>query len=272
MASWRSSQGPTFSTQSLACSRNPGPLMHALAAVLAEIAGEGVGVGALEGGSRNPDRALGFADIGGAGVIGGVVSGLGDEAGEFPTGVAAGFAQELFEVGGVEIARERAAGVGLMGVGLALVPEEGAETTPAELVEAAGQVFVEGSIAFPLSVGEGGDVAGDCGRVGKTGSAREPFSDAGAARSDGDDSDRDAELFDHGIAERGHETAGSSSRAGLGIVGEPPVRAGKSGDEAGLGALLFLAVVGGIRLAGDDKQFADADMGDAVIWTSVAPS
>ena len=65
------------------------------------------------------------------------------------------------------------------------------------------------------------------------------------------------------VSERWHEASHRAAGAGLRIIGEPPHLAVEGGDASALGHLPFLAVIGRVGLAGDDKHLADTDVRDA---------
>ena len=88
----------------------------------------------------------------------------------------------------------------------------------------------------------------------------QPFADAGGTYGAGDESDWDSEVPGEAVSERGEEAASVPTRAGLRVVGEPPIGPDESGDETGAGLLFFFAVVGGIGLPGDHEYLTDADV------------
>ena len=104
--------------------------------------------------------------------------------------------------------------------------------------------------------------AGERRRIWKPCAFGQPLAHTGCANPAGDDAHRHVEALRHGIAKWRDETAAPAARAGLGIVGELPAFAVERGDLAGLGGLLFLAVIGGVGLSGDDEHLAHADMFD----------
>jgi hypothetical protein len=82
--------------------------------------------------------------------------------------------------------------------------------------------------------------------------------------ADGGGGDGDAVADEHGVAEGGSEAAFFAGvlGAGLRVVGDAPGGAVEGGDHVGLGCLGDLAVVGGVGLAGDEKDLADTDVLD----------
>ena len=109
-----------------------GAEVNALPAAVSEVTAEGVRIGSFEGDAASPQGPLGGADVGGAWVIGGVVAREGDEPRWVPADGKGGSADELFEIILIEITGEGPDGIALVGVGFALVPEDGTEPGRAE--------------------------------------------------------------------------------------------------------------------------------------------
>src|SRR6185369_3328333 len=110
--------------------------VDAASLVLAVVAGNGVGVGALERDAAVPERLLRGPDLGHRGVGRRVVAHLGDEPGELPTGLLGRGADDGGEAVAVLVAGRVLPRRGLVAVGLALVPEHRAETAGPEAEDA----------------------------------------------------------------------------------------------------------------------------------------
>ena len=140
------------------------------------------------------------------------------------------------------------------------MPEHGAEAVFAERLRAAREEIEEAAVAFELLRANGDRAGGQGRRLSELLAARQPLANARRAEGRGDDADRHAETLMHRVAERGDETAAHAGTAGLRVVRALPSGAGVSGDLAGFAASLLLAMIGRVRLAGDEKNFADADL------------
>lgn len=106
------------------------------------------------------------------------------------------------------------------------------------------------------------DVAEQRGRVREARAGGQPLAHARRADACRHDADGDFQALGQRVAEGREEAAAAAARAGLRVVREPPRLAIERRDEAGLGLLFLLAVVGGVGLAGDDEDFAEADVRD----------
>ena len=99
-----------------------------------------------------------------------MVAGLRDEPGSFPSGDAVGFVDELGEIFLIKIAGKSAGGVALVGVGFALMPEDGPKAVWPEGAEAISEFVKEEAFAFPFTIFEFDDFVEDGGRIGEAGS------------------------------------------------------------------------------------------------------
>ena len=186
--------------------------MDALAAVVAQVAQHGVGVGAGQGGLLVPQPLLRRAHGGGV-ARARPESGLRDHERKIPAGLRAECADDVAQSGRVNLLRHAA------GIALALVPQHRAEAARAEFAQA-GQRPVE-QLAAGL-----------------------PLVDAGAAMAGDRHPHRHVVLGVYGVAEGRPETAEGVLplivRTRLRILGDAPGRPVKGGHHAGnrLGAAI----------------------------------
>jgi hypothetical protein len=229
---------------------------------------QGVGIGSGLGDAIIRQGFLRCAEFFVSGVGFGVIGGLGNEPGNVPAGLFLGGADKFFHESAVLRAGELAvgwvAGAGLASIRFPLMPEDGAKTVWAVGIDSLHQVVVERAGAFPL-VGAGGfDECIERGMDFDFFAFHEPLPDAGCAMACRSNGDGDFVFGSHCVAECGDEAAAGTVvvSAGLGVVGRCPFFAVEGDDEIGSGLLFFRAVVGGIGLAGDDEDLADADVID----------
>src|SRR5689334_15669806 len=100
-------------------------------------------------------------------------------------------------------------------------------------------------------------------RVWKPCSFGQPLPDTRRPHSRRNNPHRHVEAIDHEIPKCGHETSAIPTRSGLRITCRCPTFSGKGGHQAAATLLLLLAVIGRVRLAGNDENLADADMLDS---------
>src|SRR5712664_3172140 len=128
----------------------------------------------------------------------------------------------------------------------------------AELVDAEHHPCEEGAVADEGAGGVCSDVPRHGGHDVYGGVCGQPLTDTGRTVTDRGDADGDMVSAIEGVAEGRDEAAFAAVvlYAGLGGVGEGPLRSAETGDHSGLGCLRHLAVVGGVGLAGDDEDFS----------------
>src|SRR5881394_408980 len=236
--------------------------VNALAAIFAQVALQGVGVGAFEGEAILPERRLRGTDLRRCFIARTMVAGLRHEPRRAPADLPARVADELFQIVTVEVAGQGARGVSLVGIAFALMPEHRPEAARAKRFHPRAERGENGSCALPPAVSKLPDVPGEGRRIGKPRSLRQPLADTGCSHPAGHHADRDVKPLRHGVTEGRDKTAAAAAGARLRIMGGPPALAVEGRDQAGPGVLLFRPVVGAIRLSRNDEYFADADVLD----------
>ena len=237
--------------------------VNALATTLTHLPGEGIAVGSFEGDTILPQRRLGGADVIALLVSRHVVAGLRDKPRRLPADVSAGVLDDLRQALAVVLARKGPGGIVLVGVAFSLVPEHRSEAVRPHGLHPRDELGIGGAIARPRAVWQPHHPAFEGRRIGKRRPFRQPLPHARRADTAGDESYWHVEPSCDRVAERWHEASHRAAGAGLRIIGEPPRRAVEGGDASALRHLPFLAVIGRVGLAGDDKYLADTDVRDA---------
>ena len=229
--------------------------MDASAILLAEFPLQRVGVGAFQSDAGIPQRFLGGANVGRGLVARHVIARLGDEPRGVPTDLAARVVDELFEILPVEIARQRATGIFLIRVGLALMPQARPGSRAARVASFARRsIGKDSALALPLAArraaGRKPVTVGGLGNVAPLGShSRTLVPPTPQATIPTGTLNRSAMASPNG----GTKLPAAAAGAGLRIVGRLPSRPVEGGHQAGLRVLLFLAIIGRVRLSGDQR-------------------
>ena len=190
-----------------------------------------------------------------------MIAHLGDEPRDAPAGGGARGCNDALQILAI-LGRRDFAVRRLTGIGFALMPEQGAEAAGAEGFFSGDNFIKQGAGADP-PVGAGGDgVHAGGGRSGHGVAGGQPFAHAGGTDAQGDESDGHLKAGGHGVTEGGQKTAAFAAGSGFGITGRLPMAIQNviGDDERTFGGLFFFAVIGGIGLAGDQKNFTNADM------------
>ena len=197
-----------------------------------------------------------------------MITDLRDKPRRCPAYLPPRIADKFFEILAVEFAGQCASGVQLIRIAFALMPEHSAESTRLKLLHSRDEHFKGFTFAFPIARRQLLHATGDRGRIRKFCALRQPLAHARCPDAAGDETNWHNKTLRHGITEWRQKTSAATARARLRIVGELPAFAVERGNLAGLRALLFLAVIGGVGLASDNKHLAHADVLDRCLTNS----
>src|SRR3954471_3066322 len=163
--------------------------MDAPALPLAEFAFQRVAVRPLERHAILPERSLRSADFGRAFIVGSMITHLRDEPRRLPADLVARLADNALEMLAVKRAGQRARGVPLIGIALALMPEHGAKAALTALLHARDQGGKRIAFARPLAARELLDARFDGRRIRKRRAFGQPLAHARRADAAGDEPD-----------------------------------------------------------------------------------
>ena len=177
-----------------------------------------------------------------------------------PADGASRVADELFQILSVILSGKGAGRVLLIRIALALMPKHGAEPLWPQRLHSCNEGIIRRAFASPRTVGEFLHAAFDGRRIWKRRPSGQPFAHTRRTDPTRDDAHGHILLRHHRIREGRNETATTPARPRLRIIRDPPCPAIEGSHSPGLGRLLFLPMVGGIRLTGDDKHLTNAHM------------
>jgi hypothetical protein len=140
-----------------------------------------------------------------------------------PANFPARLADDPLKVFAVKIARQRARGIRLIGIALALMPKHRAEALRAQQLHAGHQRGVGFAFALPRAAGKLAHPTSEGRRIRKLRALRQPLAHTRRADAAGHESHWDIAALDDRIAEWRQETTAAAAGTGLRIVGHAPL-------------------------------------------------
>ena len=246
--------------------------VDSLPVAFAEIALERVAVRAFEREAVLPQRRLSRANLRRRFVTGNVITHLSHEPRSVPANLAPRIADERLQRVRIELARQRARRVSLIGVALTLMPQHRAKATRPEWLHPRDEHLERRPFARPLAAGQFFDAAFNRRRMGKRRAFRQPLANTRRPDATRDDTDGHVEFFNNRIPKRGNETASTAAGSRLRIRRDPPFRAIERRHPPGSRSQLLLTMIRRVRLPGDNEHLADPDMLDGALRDDLLPA